>query len=58
MRDGDDKEIFKQAIKEAADDWLAKQFASFGRWTAVGIGSAVFYGVVKLLSHFDYLPRG
>lgn len=48
MREGDDKEEFKAAVKEAAKEWLQEQFAAFGKWTAIGVASAIFYGLVKV----------
>lgn len=48
MRNDDDEDAFKTAIKEAAHEWLNEQFASFGRWTAIGIAAAVFFALVKL----------
>lgn len=42
------KELFKQAIKEAAKEWLDEQFRAFGKWAAMGIAASVFYGLFKL----------
>lgn len=53
----EDKECFKQAIKEAAKEWLQEQFASFGKWTAIGIASATFYGVVKIIIVAGWWPK-
>lgn len=44
----EDREEFKEAVKEAAKEWLNEQFAAFGKWTAVGIGAAVFFFLFKL----------
>lgn len=33
------KEEAKAAMKEALNEWLDKQFARFGRWTAAGLFS-------------------
>jgi hypothetical protein len=49
IRQRDDKELFKQAIKEASKEWLDEQFSSFGKWTAIGIGSVLFYLAFKLV---------
>jgi hypothetical protein len=35
------KEILKDAFREVAQEWLDKQFATFGKWTAAGIASAL-----------------
>lgn len=39
---------FKEAVKEGIQEWLDKQFASFGRWTFYGIISAALGGTVYL----------
>lgn len=52
-----DKEIFKQALKEAGKEWLNEQFATFGKWTAIGLVSAVFYGVVKIVVINGWWPK-
>lgn len=44
----EDKVLFKQAIKEAAREWLDDQFRAFGKWAAMGIAASVFYGLFKL----------
>mgnify|MGYP001564683304 CR=1 FL=1 len=48
MRTEDDKAIMKQAIKEASKEWLDEQFAAFGKWTAVGVASALFVVLFKV----------
>jgi hypothetical protein len=35
-----DKDMLKEATKEAISDWLDKQFATLGKWTLGGICSA------------------
>lgn len=32
----------KELIKEALKEWLEAQWAMFGKWTAKGIGAALF----------------
>lgn len=44
----DDKELQKQAIKEAIREWLDEQFATLGRWTFHGLLAAAFAGAVYL----------
>lgn len=44
----DEEEQFKRAVKEAAHEWLRDQFSAFGKWSAVGISSAVFMILVKV----------
>lgn len=39
---------YKQAIKEALQEWLDKQFAAFGKWTLAGLLSAALVGAVYL----------
>lgn len=43
-----DRELQKQAIKEAITEWLNEQFATFGRWTFYGLMAAAFAGMVYL----------
>lgn len=57
LRRCEDKQLFKEAVKEAAKEWLAEQFAAFGKWSAIGIASGVFFLVVKLLVSTDVWPR-
>lgn len=40
---------FKQAVKEAIDEWLTKQFATFGRWTFLGLCSVGLSAFVYLV---------
>lgn len=40
---------FKEAVKEGIQEWLDKQFATFGRWTFYGIMSSAFAGLVYLV---------
>lgn len=39
MSPEEQKEIQKQAIKEAISEWLDKQFIVLGKWTLKGISS-------------------
>lgn len=41
MTPEEQKELYKQAIKEAAEEWLREQYATFGRWTMRGLISAL-----------------
>jgi hypothetical protein len=34
-----DKDVLKEATKEAIQEWLDKQFSTLGRWTLGGITS-------------------
>ncbi|MFZ6767526.1 hypothetical protein ACO0LM_10605 [Undibacterium sp. Di26W] len=38
----------KEAIKEALQEWLDKQFALFGKWTLAGLAAAGLAGLVYL----------
>lgn len=58
IRRDEDKELFKEAMKEAGKEWLQEQFAAFGKWTAVGMVSAGFYLIVKLFVVYGIWPRG
>jgi hypothetical protein len=50
--DNDDEK--KKIIKEAIDEWLDTQFASFGRWTFYGILSAV----LAAFAYFAFVYHG
>lgn len=43
-----DPKVQKEAVKEALKEWLNEQFASFGKWTFMGLLSAAFAGLVYL----------
>lgn len=43
-----DKDVQKEALKEAIREWMNEQFAAFGRWTFYGLLSAAFAGAVYL----------
>jgi|WetSurMetagenome_2_1015567.scaffolds.fasta_scaffold1308110_2 hypothetical protein len=58
MRQVDNKETLKEALKEAAREWLDEQFKAFGKWTAVGLMSVAFYGVVKFFVVSGWWPKG
>lgn len=38
----------KDAVKEALKEWLDEAFATFGRWTFMGLLAAAFTGAVYL----------
>lgn len=40
-----EKKEQKELIKEALKEWLEAQWATFGKWTAKGIGAALFSAV-------------
>lgn len=58
LRRESDKELMKEAIKEAANEWLDKQFEAFGKWTAIGITASAFALLVKVLIVNGYWPKG
>lgn len=41
MTPEEQKEIYKEAIKEALSEWLDKQFILVGKWTIRGIAAAM-----------------
>lgn len=43
-----DKDMQKEAVKEALREWLDDAFATFGRWTFTGLLAAAFVGAVYL----------
>jgi hypothetical protein len=48
MPDNVDKEVWKEAIKEAISEWLESKFAQLGKWTFGGLMAAAFAGAVYL----------
>jgi hypothetical protein len=40
MTPEEQKELHKEAIKEAINEWLDKQYILFGKWTLRGMASA------------------
>jgi hypothetical protein len=46
MSPEEQKEIQTQAIKEALEEWLDKQFTSFGKWSLKGIVALALAGLV------------
>jgi len=55
--DDNDKELVKEAIKEAAKEWIREQFAAFGKWSAIGVASAAFYGLIKIFVVNGWWPK-
>lgn len=49
-----DKEILKQAMKEAVHEWLEEKFAQFGRWTFFGISAAALGGVTYFIGWLQW----
>lgn len=43
-----DKDIAKQALKEAIQEWMQDSFAEFGKWTLKGLLVLAFAGCVYL----------
>ncbi len=41
-------DLIKDAVKEAAKEWLADQFERVGRWTMAGVASAALVGLLYL----------
>jgi hypothetical protein len=48
MPENVDKEVWKEAIKEAISEWLEAKFAQLGKWTFGGLMAAAFAGAVYL----------
>ena len=42
-------EKIKDAIKEAAREWLDARFAEFGRWSAMAIAAAGLFAVIYFI---------
>jgi len=43
----EEKEEFKQAVKEAANEWLDRQFAAFGKWGFFGLAAVALSLFIK-----------
>ena len=48
MTPEEQKEIHKQVIKEAIQEWLDQQYAIVGKWTLSGFRAMVIVAVVYL----------
>lgn len=44
----------KEALKEALKEWLDEKFASFGKWTLMGISAAA----LGILAYFILISNG
>ena len=49
MTQHEEKDLIKQAFREAASEWLDKQFAAFGKWTVYGLASAALVGLMAFI---------
>jgi len=43
------KQVIKNAIKEAAKEWLEDQYREFGRWTVKGLAALAFVTLLWLI---------
>lgn len=62
MTDDEKRELFrraedKQLIKDAIKEWLDDQFKAFGKWSAIGIASALFYVLAKAVTSSGWWPN-
>ena len=48
MNNNLDPETQKKLLKEAMNEWLDEQFATFGRWAFTGLCALAFTGFVYL----------
>jgi len=53
-----DEEEFKRLVREAITDWLDKQFAAFGRWTAMGMMAMALAAILTFILWAKGLPGG
>ena len=58
IRRCEDKALLKEALKEAAKEWMTEQFASFGKWTALGMAAGIFGLLIKILVVNNFWPKG
>ncbi len=47
-----DRELVKEAFKEAASEWMDKQYAKVGRWTLAAFGVLILGAAIYLIGHF------
>ena len=45
----EDEEEFKTLVKEAIKEWLNEQWATLGKWTAMGVLSAVLAALLTFI---------
>ena len=62
MTEEEKRELFrrtedKQLVKEAIKEWLDDQFKAFGKWSAIGLGSAVFYVLAQAVTSSAWWPK-
>lgn len=53
-----DEEEFKALVKEAIHEWLEDKWATFGKWTAMGLMSALLAALVTFVLWAKGLPGG
>lgn len=52
-----DKDLQKEALKEALSEWLDHKFAQFGKWSLAGLAAMFMAGVVWIfLGSHGYTP--
>ena len=53
MPDDIEKAVFKEALKEAINEWLDKKFTELGKWTLKGITALAFSALIyaTLITH-------
>lgn len=37
LKDEEQKQLFKEVLKEAIDEWLDKQYVRVGKWSVAGV---------------------
>lgn len=62
MDDDDKRKVFrreedKELVKEAIKEWLNEQFSSFGKWSAIGIASMMFYLFAQAITSSAWWPK-
>lgn len=62
MTDDEKRELFrraedKQLIKDAIKEWLDDQFRAFGKWSAIGVASALFYVLAQAVTSSGWWPK-
>jgi hypothetical protein len=59
MTPDEQKHLFKQAVKEAACEWLDEIYRKFGKWALRSFGAALAVGLlylVLMLNGWSHVP--
>jgi hypothetical protein len=57
FKDDQQKQLFKEAMKESLNEWLDKQFAVLGKWTVFGILSMALVAMTYVYINFSFIKK-